>query len=159
MSDTLFKKRISIEQVEEGKELAPKFDADGLLPCVTTSAKTGEVLMLGYMNKEALEKTILTGEAYYYSRSRKILWHKGANSGFVQKVVDLRIDDDQDAVWLKVELIGKEASCHVGYRSCFYRSVPTADERKKGEELIYREDAKTFDPKEVYGDVPNPTIV
>ncbi len=159
MNKTLFKKRISIEQVEEGNELAPKFDADGLLPCVTTSAKTGEVLMLGYMNQEALEKTILTGEAYYYSRSRKILWHKGANSGFVQKVVDLRIDDDQDAVWLKVELVGKEASCHVGYRSCFYRSVPTADERKNGDALIYREDAKTFDPKEVYGDVPNPTIV
>ncbi len=159
MSDTLFRKRISIEQVEEGNELAPKFDADGLLPCVTTSAKTGEVLMLGYMNKEALEKTILTGEAYYYSRSRKILWHKGANSGFVQKVVDLRIDDDQDAVWLNVELVGKEASCHVGYRSCFYRSIPTADERKKGEALIYREDTKAFDPKEVYGDVPNPTIV
>ncbi len=154
MTDTLFKKRISVEQVEEGNELAPKFDADGLLPCITTSSKTGEVLMLGYMNKEALEKTILTGEAYYYSRSRKILWHKGANSGFVQKVVDLRIDDDQDAVWLKVELVGEEASCHVGYRSCFYRSVPIG-----GGELIYREDAKTFDPKEIYGNVPNPTIL
>ncbi len=159
MSETLFKKRISVEQVEEGNELAPKFDENGLMPCVTTSAKTGEVLMLGYMNAEALEKTIATGEAHYWSRSRKILWHKGANSGFIQKVVDLRIDDDQDAVWLKVELIGKEASCHVGYRSCFYRSVPIAEDRKKGEELIYREDAKTFDPLQVYGDVPNPTIL
>jgi phosphoribosyl-AMP cyclohydrolase len=152
-----FKKRISIEQVEEGTELAPKFDDNGLIPAVTTSAKTGEVLMLGYMNQEALTKTIQTGEAYYYSRSRNIIWHKGANSGFVQKVKDLRIDDDQDAVWLSVELIGKEASCHVGYRSCFYRSIPTKDERAKSDALIFREDEKTFDPKEVYGDVPNPT--
>ncbi|HCR86002.1 MAG TPA: phosphoribosyl-AMP cyclohydrolase [Alphaproteobacteria bacterium] len=155
----MFNKRISIEQVEEGRELAPKFDESGLIPAVTTSAKTGEVLMLGYMNKEALQKTIETGEAHYYSRSRKIIWHKGANSGFKQKIVDLRIDDDQDAVWLNVELQGLEASCHVGYRSCFYRSIPTAEDRKKGEDLIYREDKKAFDPVEVYGDVPNPTIV
>lgn len=158
MSDKVnFQKRISIEQVEEGTELAPKFDENGLIPAITTSVKTGEVLMLGYMNKEALEKTITTGEAYYYSRSRNIIWHKGANSGFIQKVKDLRVDDDQDAIWLQVELVGKEASCHVGYRSCFYRSIPTADERKKGDALIFREDEKTFDPKEVYGDVPNPT--
>lgn len=155
----MFKKRISIEQVEEGNELAPKFDENGLIAAVTTSAKTGEVLMLGYMNAEALQKTIETGEAHYYSRSRKVMWHKGATSGFIQKIVDLRIDDDQDAVWLSVDLMNKEASCHVGYRSCFYRSIPTADDRKKGEDLIFREDAKTFDPKEVYGDAPNPTIV
>ena len=162
MSDNIeFKKRISIEQVEEGTELAPKFDEHGLIPCVTTSVKTGEVLMLGYMNAEALRKTIETGEAYYYSRSRKIIWHKGANSGFVQKVTDLRIDDDQDAIWMQVELIGKEASCHVGYRSCFYRSIPTADKRKgaTADKLIFREDEKTFDPLKVYGDVPNPTIL
>lgn len=155
----MFNKRVSIEQVEESTELAPKFDENGLMPAVTTSAKTGEVLMLGYMNEEALRKTIETGEAYYYSRSRKILWHKGANSGFIQKVVDLRIDDDQDSVWLNVELIGKEASCHVGYRSCFYRSIPLASKRENSEELIFREDEKAFDPNEVYGDVPNPTIV
>lgn len=155
----MFNKRVSIEQVEESTELAPKFDDSGLMPAVTTSVKTGEVLMLGYMNEEALRKTIETGEAHYYSRSRKVLWHKGANSGFIQKVIDLRIDDDQDAVWLNVELVGKEASCHVGYRSCFYRSIPTADDRKNSEELIFREDEKTFDPEEVYGDVPNPTIV
>ena len=114
--------------------------------------------MLGYMNAEALQKTIETGEAFYFSRSRNILWHKGANSGFVQKVTDLRIDDDQDSVWLSVELVGKEASCHVGYRSCFYRSIPTASQRKGADdELIFREDEKTFDPKAVYGDVPNPT--
>ncbi len=159
MNDKIeFKKRISVEQVEEGTELAPKFDADGLIPVVTTSVKSGEVLMLGYMNREAMQLTIKTGEAHYYSRSRDVIWHKGANSGFIQKVKDLRIDDDQDAVWMVVELVGKEASCHVGYRSCFYRSIPTADERKGTDDaLIFRESEKAFDPLEVYGDVPNPT--
>lgn len=155
---TYFAKRITVEQVEEGSELAPKFIHDGLLPCVTTSAKTGEVLMLGYMNEEALVKTIETGEAHYFSRSRQILWHKGATSGLIQKVVDMRIDDDQDAVWLSVEMPGeKEASCHVGYRSCFYRSVPTGKTPTPEMELSYQESEKTFDPMEVYGDVPNPT--
>src|SRR5581483_5316241 len=118
--DVRFAARTSIEQVEEGHELAPKFDEHGLIPCVTTAHKSGEVLMLGYMNAEALKKTILTGEAHYFSRSRGVLWHKGATSRLVQKVVELRIDDDQDAVWLRVDIPG-DASCHVGYRSCFYR--------------------------------------
>lgn len=151
----LFKKRISIEQVEEGNELAPKFDRDGLITCVTTSAKDGELLMVGYMNKEALEKTIATGEAHYFSRSRQVLWHKGATSGLVQKVVEMRIDDDQDAVWIRVEIPG-DASCHVGYRSCFYRAVPVGGEDV---ELEFTETEKTFDPKKVYGDAPNPTIL
>ncbi|MEJ0010201.1 MAG: phosphoribosyl-AMP cyclohydrolase [Alphaproteobacteria bacterium] len=152
----MFSKRQSIEQVEEGKELAPKFDEHGLIPCVTTSANTGEVLMLGYMNEEALRKTIETGEAHYYSRSRKTLWHKGATSGLVQKVKEMRIDDDQDAIWLAVDIPG-DASCHVGYRSCFYRAVPTG----KGDnvELVFKEQSKTFDPKKVYGDAPNPTVL
>jgi phosphoribosyl-AMP cyclohydrolase len=154
----VFAKRISVEQVEEGNELAPKFDADGLLPCVTTDADSGEVLMLGYMNEEALRRTIETGEAHYYSRSRKVLWHKGATSGLVQKVVELRIDDDQDAVWLRVKIPG-DASCHVGYRSCFYRSVPTGQAGDKPVELKFEETEKTFDPKAVYGDAPNPTIL
>lgn len=153
--DVKFFSRVSIEQVEEGHELAPKFDEHGLLPCVTTAAKTGEVLMLGYMNAEALKKTILTGEAHYFSRSRGVLWHKGATSGLVQKVVELRIDDDQDAIWLRVDIPG-DASCHVGYRSCFYRSMPTGKQGAKGE-LKFEEDHKTFDPKKVYGDAPNPT--
>ncbi|MCH2038639.1 MAG: phosphoribosyl-AMP cyclohydrolase [Rickettsiales bacterium] len=153
----MFSKRVSVEQVEEGTELAPKFDAEGLLPVVTTSVKTGEVLMLGYMNQEALEKTIETGEAHYWSRSRKLLWHKGATSGYVQKVIDLRIDDDQDAVWLNVEMEGTEASCHVGYRSCFYRSVPLGKAPDENTTLEFKESEKTFDPLEVYGDVPNPT--
>lgn len=152
----MFNKRVTIEQVEEGTELAPKFDQDGLIACVTTAANTGEVLMLGYMNAEALTKTIETGEAHYYSRSRKVLWHKGATSGLVQKVKEMRIDDDQDAVWISVEIPG-DASCHVGYRSCFYRAVPTGAEA--GKALEFREDEKMFDPQKVYGDAPNPTIL
>ncbi len=150
--------RTSVEQVEEGQDLAPKFDRDGLIPCVTTDANSGEVLMLGYMNREALEKTILTGEAHYWSRSRQVLWHKGATSGLVQRVVEMRIDDDQDAVWLRVAVAAgthsEPASCHVGYRSCFYRTV----ELKTGK-IIYAETEKTFDPKVVYGDAPNPTLL
>lgn len=150
-----FAARTSIEQVEEGHDLAPKFDEHGLIACVTTSASSGEVLMLGYMNAEALKLTIATGEAHYWSRSRQVLWRKGATSGLVQKVVELRIDDDQDAVWLRVEIPG-DASCHVGYRSCFYRSVPVGpgDFQRV---LKFEESDKTFDPKVVYGDAPNPT--
>lgn len=153
--DIRFFPRVTIEQVEEGNELAPKFDEHGLIPCVTTASHNGEVLMLGYMNAEALKQTILTGEAHYWSRSRQVIWHKGATSGLTQKVVELRIDDDQDAVWLSVNVIG-DASCHVGYRSCFYRSVPTG-EGADVRELKYEEREKTFDPKVVYGDAPNPT--
>ena len=153
-----FASRTSVEQVEEGHDLAPKFDSDGLIPCITTDAASGEVLMLGYMNRESLEKTILTGEAYYWSRSRQVLWHKGATSGLIQQVVELRIDDDQDAVWLRVQLQAGEhadpASCHVGFRSCFYRTV----ELKTGR-ISYAEKEKTFDPKVVYGGAPNPTVL
>ena len=155
---TRFAERRTIEQVEEGNELAPRFDEHGLIPCVTTDHASGEVLMLGYMNAEALRKPIELGEAVYYSRSRKTLWHKGATSGLVQKVRELRIDDDQDAIWLRVEVLGSGASCHVGYRSCFYRRIPVGDELSGGpDDLVYMEEAKTFDPQEVYGDVPNPT--
>jgi len=154
---SVFAKRTSVEQVEEGHDLAPKFDADGLLPVVTTSAETGDVLMLGYMNADALKLTIETGEAHYWSRSRQCLWHKGATSGLTQKTIDIRIDDDQDAIWLKVEVAGSGASCHVGYNSCFYRSIPSGKSPSPDLKLEYREDEKTFDPLEVYGDVPNPT--
>ena len=119
----MFKKRDSIFEVEEGKFLSPKFDSQGLIPVITTDSKTGEVLMHGYMNSEALKKTIETKEAHYWSRSRKSIWHKGKTSGFTQKVIQIRIDDDQDSVWLRVD-IGNGASCHVGYKSCFYRSIP-----------------------------------
>lgn len=151
----LFGPRVSIEQVEEGTELAPKFDAHGLIPAVTTDADSGELLMHGFMNAEALEKTIRTGEAHYFSRSRKALWHKGATSGLVQKVRELLIDDDQDCVWLRVDVAGG-ASCHVGYRSCFYRRVPLGAQTSR-EPLEFTETEKVFDPQDVYGDTPNPT--
>lgn len=154
-ADIHFASRVSVEQVEEGTELAPKFDEHGLMPCVTTAAGSGEVLMLGYMNEDALKRTIATGEAHYWSRSRQVLWRKGASSGLVQKVVELRIDDDQDAVWLRVEIPG-DASCHVGYRSCFYRSVPVGSGGFT-RVLKFEESEKMFDPVKVYGDVPNPT--
>ncbi|WP_088240848.1 phosphoribosyl-AMP cyclohydrolase [Calothrix rhizosoleniae] len=156
----LFSPRISVEQVEEGFQLAPKFDGNGLIPVVTTDVNTGEVLMHAYMNEEALVKTIETGEAHYYSRSRQQLWHKGATSGLVQKVRQLLIDDDQDCVWMRVEVAGSGASCHVGYRSCFYRSIPVGNNavsEEKGVSLQFTEIEKTFDPQVVYGDAPNPT--
>jgi phosphoribosyl-AMP cyclohydrolase len=159
----LFSPRTSIEQVEEGAELAPRFDEHGLIPAVTTDYATGELLMHSYMNAEALERTIATGEAHYFSRSRQVLWHKGATSGFVQRVRELLVDDDQDCVWLRVDVDGG-ASCHVGYRSCFYRRVPTGKEFSATEvdgrvDLVWTDDEKVFDPEEVYGDAPNPTIL
>ncbi len=154
--DTLFGRRVTVEQVEEGHELAPKFDAQGFIPCVTTDFQSGEVLMVAVMNREALEKSIETGEAWYWSRSRQVLWHKGATSGLVQTIREMRIDDDQDCVWLRVEIAGA-ASCHVGYRSCFYRKVPVGAERAASTTLEFLEHEKAFDPKAIYGDVPNPT--
>lgn len=154
----MFGSRVSVEQVEEGSVLAPKFDQDGVIPCVTTDYASGELLMLGYMNAEAFRKTVETGEAHYFSRSRQVLWHKGATSGLVQKVVEMRIDDDQDAVWIRVKVGGDGASCHVGYRSCFYRAVPLGESESDAPlELTFLEHDKVFDPKEVYGDAPNPT--
>ncbi|WP_305971794.1 MULTISPECIES: phosphoribosyl-AMP cyclohydrolase [unclassified Mameliella] len=155
MTQLEFKPRISVEQVEEGTDLAPKFDENGLLPCITSDAETGEVLMLGWMTDEALRLTLQTGEAHYFSRARQVLWHKGATSGLIQKVVESRIDDDQDAIWLRVAVAGSGASCHVGYRSCFYREVSVGP--YAGQPLAFLEDQRTFDPESVYGDAPNPT--
>ena len=151
-----FAPRKSVAQVEEGVELAPKFDERGLIPVVTTDYASGELLMHAYMNAEALEKTIATGEAHYYSRSREALWHKGATSGLVQRVKELLIDDDQDCVWLRVDVAGG-ASCHVGYRSCFYRRVPLGAGKGGALKLEFTTTEKVFDPAEVYGDAPNPT--
>ena len=142
--------------MEEGRELAPRFDADGLIPVVTTDHETGEVLMVANMNAEAFAKTIELGEAVYYSRSRKQLWHKGATSGLVQKVREILVDDDQDAVWLRVDVQGG-ASCHVGYRSCFYRSVPIAPATQGPLDMKFTITEKVFDPQVVYGNAPNPT--
>ena len=153
----MFKKRDNIKEIEEGKFLEPKFDENGLIPVITTDFQTGGILMHGYMNDEALKKTIENKEAYYWSRSRKKIWHKGQVSGFIQKVKEIRIDDDQDALWISVD-IGAGGSCHVGYRSCFYRSVPIKKiSNTEKIELEFKEKSKLFDPKKVYKDEPNPT--
>ena len=153
----MYKKRDNIKEVEEGKYLAPKFDKNGLIPVITTDFQTGGILMHGYMNEEALKKTIETEEAHYWSRSRNKIWHKGQISGFIQKVKEIRIDDDQDSIWLTVD-IGKGASCHVGYRSCFYRSVPLGKiENTEKIEMKFEEKNKVFDPEKIYKNEPNPT--
>ncbi|MEC9375688.1 MAG: phosphoribosyl-AMP cyclohydrolase [Pseudomonadota bacterium] len=157
-SEKIFAARKTIEQVEEGIELAPKFDENGLIPAVTTDFESGELLMHGFMNSQALTLSIKSGEAHYFSRSRSSIWHKGETSGLVQKILELRIDDDQDCVWLRVEVSGG-ASCHVGYRSCFYRKLPNIEEINNNEpiQLKFTEMEKIFDPDEVYGNLENPT--
>ena len=155
----MFKKRENVAEIEEGKLLSPKFDNDGLIPVVTTCANTKEILMHGYMNVEALKLTMETKEAHYWSRSRKQIWHKGKTSGFVQIIKDLRIDDDQDTIWMSVD-IGNGSSCHVGYRSCFYRSIPLGVIHNGREvKMKFLEKEKKFDPEEVYKDQPNPTKI
>ena len=138
--------KVNSRDIEEGTTLSPKFDADGLITAVATDPKSGEVLMVAHMNAEALRKTIDSGEAWYFSRSRKKLWKKGEESGHNQRVIELRIDCDQDAVWLKVEQQGPGA-CHTGRRSCFYRAVPLG---KPGAVTLEFRDEKTFDPAAVY---------
>ena len=152
----MFKNRENVKEIEEGNLLSPKFDNDGLIPVITMCSKTKEILMHGYMNVEALKLTIEKKEAHYWSRSRKEIWHKGKTSGFVQKVLDIRIDDDQDSLWMTVD-IGDGASCHVGYKSCFYRSIPLKSKVNENIELIMSDEEKLFDPDEVYKGLPNPT--
>jgi phosphoribosyl-AMP cyclohydrolase len=133
-------------ELEEGAALTPKFDTDGLVTCVATDSSTGDVLMVAHMNAEALAKTIATGEAWYFSRSRGALWKKGESSGHTQRVVEMRIDCDQDAVWIKVQQ--QVAACHTGRRSCFYRSVPLG---QKGNAMkLEFHDEPVFDPKATY---------
>jgi phosphoribosyl-AMP cyclohydrolase len=135
--------------LEEGLALTPKFDAQGFVTAVATDAKTGDVLMVAHMNAEALAKTIATGEAWYFSRSRGALWKKGETSGHTQRVVEMRIDCDQDAVWIKVEQA--VAACHTGRRSCFYRAVPLGkDGVKSGAAKLEFRDDRVFDPKAAY---------
>ncbi len=134
--------------IEEGTTFTPRYDADGLITAVVTDAGSGEVLMVAHMNAEAVAKTIESGEAWYFSRSRKKLWKKGETSGHVQRVIELRVDCDQDALWLKVEQVG-EGACHTGRRSCFYRAVPLG--KKGAVTLEFRDADRTFDPKAVYG--------
>jgi phosphoribosyl-AMP cyclohydrolase len=150
-----FPKPGTAADIESGTVFTPRFDADGLVPVVTTSAKTGEVLMLAYMNDEALALTLKTGEAHYWSRSRNKLWRKGEESGNAQRVVEIRTDCDQDAIWLKVELLGVEASCHTGRRSCFYRAVPLGDSSSGAlPAMRFVEGEKLFDPEAVYRHAP-----
>jgi phosphoribosyl-AMP cyclohydrolase len=144
-----FAPRGSTEEVEEGLRLAPKFDRDGLIACVATDAGSGDVLMVAHMNAEALKRTIESGEAWYFSRSRGRLWRKGESSGHTQRVVEVRVDCDQDAVWIKVEQTGSGA-CHTGRRSCFYRAVPIGG-RADALVLEWRDSGKSFDPNAVYG--------
>jgi phosphoribosyl-AMP cyclohydrolase len=134
-------------EIEEGLAFLPKFDSAGLVTCVATDAASGEVLMVAHMNEEALRRTIATGEAWYYSRSRKALWKKGESSGHVQKVVEMRVDCDQDAVWIRVEQAG--AACHTGRRSCFYRAVAPGDAPGSAR-LSFTAAERLFDPAEVY---------
>ena len=155
----MFKKRENVADIEEGNLLSPKFDKDGLIPVTTTDFDTKEVLMQGYMNSEALKKTIETKEAHYWSRTRKQVWHKGETSGFVQKVIEMRVDDDQDSIWLSVD-IGDGSSCHVGYKSCFYRSISLGKiENSEKIKIEFKEKKKKFDPKIVYKGKANPTKI
>jgi phosphoribosyl-AMP cyclohydrolase len=146
--DLLFPPPRSTADLEEGLALTPKFDADGLLTCVATDAGSGDVLMVAHMNADALAKTVATGEAWYYSRSRKALWRKGETSGHTQRVVEMRVDCDQDTIWLKVEQTA--GACHTGRHSCFYRAVPLG--QKGGTVKLEVRDERVFDPKAVYQD-------
>jgi phosphoribosyl-AMP cyclohydrolase len=163
-SNIAFAPRTSVEQVEEGTQLAPKFDSKGCLPCITRHAETGEILMFAFMNDQALKLTITTGLAHYWSRSRQKIWKKGESSGMYQKIQRILIDDDQDCVIIEVTLNqptigGAEASCHVGYRSCFYREILPPAILGETPNLSFIDKKKAFDPLAVYGDIPNPTQV
>jgi phosphoribosyl-AMP cyclohydrolase len=143
--DDLSQEHLSLNDREEGLAFQPKFDASGLVTCVTTDAATGDVLMVAHMNDEALRKTIASGEAWYFSRSRDALWRKGETSGQTQRVVEMRTDCDQDAIWLRVEQVG--AACHTGRKSCFYRKIEAAD---GGARLAFIDADRLFDPNAVY---------
>ena len=156
MTNIVFEKRVSVEEVEEGFTFQPKFDPNGLIPVITIEFETNEVLMHGYSNEEALKLTMSSKKAHYFSRSRQQIWKKGEKSGLFQNIKQIKIDDDQDCLIYFVNLEGKKASCHVGYKSCFYRQL-TKEEDKYSVKLEFTEDTKIFDPEKVYGNLPNPT--
>ena len=156
MTNIVFEKRVSVEEVEEGFTFQPKFDSNGLIPIITIEFETNEVLMHGYSNEEALKLTMSSKKAHYFSRSRQQIWKKGEKSGLFQNIKQIKIDDDQDCLIYFVNLEGKKASCHVGYKSCFYRKL-TMEEDKYSVKLEFTEDTKIFDPEKVYGNLPNPT--
>ena len=153
-----FGERKDVFEIEEGVILQPKFDENGLIPVITSENSTGNILMHGYMNKESLSLTIETGLAHYWSRSRKLIWKKGESSGLYQEIVEMKIDDDQDCVWISVNVSGSGASCHVGYKSCFYRKIIFKKESSKLN-LEFTEKKKLFDPSIVYPNTPNPTKI
>jgi phosphoribosyl-AMP cyclohydrolase len=146
---TVFSVPGDARSVEEGAALTPKFDADGLVTCVATDAATGDVLMVAHMNAEALARTVSSGQAWYFSRSRRALWRKGESSGHTQRVLEMRVDCDQDAIWIKVEQAGPGA-CHTGRRSCFYRRVPLGSDVPERVVLESAEATRAFDPAQVY---------
>ena len=157
----IFNNRVSIEQIEEGTELCPKFNQEGLIPCITIEYESKEVLMFSFLNKEAFRKSIETDKAHYYSRSRKNIWIKGETSGMTHDIKEIFIDDDQDCIIFIVSLNkpdkgGNIASCHVGYKSCFYRRVKLLDNKIH---LEFTEHEKAFDPKVVYKGIDNPTKI
>jgi phosphoribosyl-AMP cyclohydrolase len=147
----IFASRGSHHDVEEGAAFAPKFDEAGLIAAIVTDAVGGGVLMFAYMNEEALAATIETGVAHFWSRSRKSLWRKGETSGHEMSVAEMRIDCDQDALWLSVTVAGTGAACHTGRKSCFYRAVPLGTEAR-GASLVWTEDERLFDPAAIYKD-------
>ncbi|WP_349357423.1 phosphoribosyl-AMP cyclohydrolase [Stappia sp.] len=149
MTETKFATRGDKGEVEQGSTFQPKFDADGLIACVVTDADDGTVLMVGYMNAEALDRTLETGEAWYWSRSRQSFWKKGETSGQVQQVVEILTDCDQDALVLRVRVAGNGATCHVGYRACFYRRLVRRDDGTTA--LEHAGGARVYDPKDIYG--------
>ena len=156
-----FKKRISIKQIEEGNDFCPKFNHDGLLPCITTEYETQVILMFSYINEQALKKTIYSKKAHYFSRSRKDIWLKGETSGMFHNIINIYVDDDQDCLIYEVKLNkptkgGEEASCHVGYKSCFYRKVKITNKKAS---LEFTENKKAFDPNVVYKGIENPTKI
>ena len=148
---SVFPKRGSKELVETKLTFMPKFDQFGLIPAIATDAATGEVLMFAFMNEAALAETINTGRAVYWSRSRKEIWRKGETSGNIQRVIELRTGCDQDVIWIKVEMEGHDAACHIGYRSCFHRAVPPGTKAGPDMDMVRTEDAPSFDADEVYG--------
>ena len=155
----MFKKRENVVEIEEGNLLSPKFDNDGLIPVITMCSKTKEILMFSYVNKLAFQKSLETKKAHYYSRSRSDIWLKGEISGMYHNIKNVLIDDDQDCILFEVKLSkpkkgGEKASCHVGYKSCFYRKIQIKDGNVS---LKFTEKKKSFDPDVVYKGIPNPT--
>ncbi|AXS41099.1 phosphoribosyl-AMP cyclohydrolase [Breoghania sp. L-A4] len=150
LTDAQIPTRGNKAELETGTRLLPKFDEKGLIACVVTDADSGEVLMVGYMNEESLARTIETGEAWYWSRSRQEYWKKGATSGQIQTVVEMRTDCDQDAILIKVRVSGNGATCHVGYRSCFYRTVEMGTRSGDEVRLKMADADRVYDPDEVY---------